>query len=80
MDPWTWIQIALLVVSVGASYLARSKVIQPKPAAFEDIKFPQFEEGTPQCVVFGDCWTGDWMVLGVGNYRTEEIKAKGGKK
>lgn len=80
MDPWTWVQIALLVVSLGASIALRQKVIQPKPAAFEDIQFPQFEEGTPQCVVFGDCWTSDWMVLTVGNYRTEEIKVKGGKK
>lgn len=79
MDPWTWIQIALLVVSLAVSVAAASKTIQPKPAAFEDIQFPQFEEGTPQCVIFGDCWTGDWMVLGVGNYRTEEIKV-GGKK
>lgn len=46
----------------------------PKAPAFEDFDFPQFEEGTPQCVIFGDCWTEDWMVLAVGNYRTTEIR------
>ena len=79
MDPYTWVQIALFVVSAYVSYATRKNAIQPKPAAFEDIQFPQFEEGTPQCVIFGDCWTDDWMVLSVGNYRTQEIKAKGGK-
>jgi hypothetical protein len=51
--------------------------IQEKMFVFEDfndIDFPQADEGTPQCVVFGECWTGDWMVLGYGNYRTQEIR------
>lgn len=49
-----------------------------KPAALEDFDFPQAEEGTPQAVFFGDCWTQGWMVLWYGNYRTTKIKA--GKK
>lgn len=47
--------------------------------AFEDFSFPQFEEGTPQCVFFGDNYTPDWMVLSYGNYRTQPIKTKSGK-
>ena len=39
-----------------------------------DWNFPQADEGTPQCVFFGDCWTEDWQVLAYGNYRTSEIK------
>lgn len=75
-----WVQIAMLAVSWLLSYAARPKPIIPKAAAFEDFDFPQCEEGTPQCVVFGDVWTEDWMVLGVGDYRTEAIRKRGGKK
>lgn len=35
---------------------------------------PMPDEGTPQCVFFGDCWTADWFVLGYGNYRYQAIK------
>lgn len=63
---------------LAASYLiqmalAPKQQVQP-PAAMEDIEFPQAEEGTPQAVIFGDCWCADWTVLAVGNYRTTEIK------
>lgn len=72
-----WIQIALIVVSLIASRGMASKPAQPKPPALGDIDFPQIDEGTPQVVVFGDCWVDSWMVLGVGNYRTAAVKAKG---
>lgn len=51
------------------------------PEAFSEIDFPQADEGTPQAVFFGECWTQDWMVLGVGNYRTTPIMSdsRGGK-
>ncbi len=49
------------------------------PTAFDEIDFPSADEGTPQCVFFGDCWTEDWMVLTVGKYRTTPIKSSGGK-
>lgn len=72
-----WIQIALIVVSLIASVALAPKPAQPKPPALGDFDFPQIDEGTPQIVVFGDCWVDSWMVLGVGNYRTEAVKAKG---
>ena len=75
-----WVQLAIMLVSYFLSVAARPKPPQPKPAAFGDFQFPQSTEGTPQAVVFGDVWTGDWMVLGVGQYRTVPIKQKGGKK
>ncbi len=80
MDPGTWAYIAIMVISAYVSYKNRPKSVAPKAAAFEDFDFPQFEEGTPQCVIFGDCWSEDWMVGGLGNFRTEPIKTKGGKK
>lgn len=72
--------IALLIVSALITYSMMPKPEVRKPEAFDDIDFPQADEGTPQAVIFGDCWSGDWMVIGVGNYRTEEIRGGGGKK
>ena len=80
MDPGTWAYIAIMVISAYVSYKNRPKATAPKAAAFADFEFPQFEEGTPQCVIFGDCHSEDWMVGGLGNYRTQPIKTKGGKK
>lgn len=65
----TLIQLALMPKQQGAT-----------PTAFGDIDFPQADEGTPQAVVFGDCWSGDWTVLAVGNYSVTPIRGKGGKK
>lgn len=74
-----YVQIAILIISLIVSYATRPKPPKPKPPALEDFDFPQFEEGTPQIVVFGDVWLKDWMVLTVGNYRTTAIKADGKK-
>jgi hypothetical protein len=72
--------IILLVASVVISAALMPKVQPPKPAAFDEFDFPQADEGTPQAVTFGDCWSEDWMVLGIGNYRTTSIEGDGGKK
>lgn len=72
--------IILLVASVVISAALMPKVQPPKPAAFDEFDFPQADEGTPQAVTFGDCWSEDWMVLGIGNYRTTSIKGDDGKK
>lgn len=74
-----WVYIAIMVVNLAISYANRPKSKTPRPVAFEDFDFPQFEEGTAQAVIFGDCWTPDWMVLGIGNYRTTKIKTSSGK-
>lgn len=65
--------IIMMVASYVISAALAPKMQPPDPTAFEDIDFPQAEEGTPQAVIFGDCWSGDWTVLAVGNYRTEPI-------
>lgn len=77
----TWpVAILLLVASWVIGAATAPKPQQQKPTAFEDIDFPQAEEGTPQNVIFGDTWSGDWTVLAVGNYRTEPIKSSGQSK
>lgn len=74
-----WWNVFLLMSSVVLSRVFQPKPVAPKPTAFEEIDFPQFEEGAPQEVFFGDCWTESWMVLAVGNYRTSPVRSsKGG--
>ena len=72
--------IGLLVVSGLLSVMITATTKTPKPASLEEFDFPQFEEGTAQIIVFGDVWLPDWFVLWFGNYRTRDIKTKGGKK
>lgn len=67
-----------LAVMIVSYVLAKAMTPKPQidpPATLKDFEFPQYEEGTPQAVIFGDCWTQGWMVLSYGNLRTEEIKA-----
>jgi hypothetical protein len=68
-----WFQIAILVVALVVGIALRPKPAAAIPAAFDDFDFPQSTEGTAQCVIFGDVWIEDWMVLGVGNYRVSPI-------
>lgn len=51
-----------------------------KPASLQDFDFPQFEEGKPQPVLFGDAWSKGWFVLWYGNMRTTKVQSSGGKK
>lgn len=69
--------VASYVISSAFTPAAQAPAVEP-PEALEDIDFPQAKEGTPQCVVFGECWSGDWTVLAVGNYRTTPIVKSGG--
>lgn len=79
---WAQVGYALLmmVISYGIALITAPKIRPPKPAAFEEFDFPQFEEGMTQSVVFGDVWIKDWIILGVGHYDATPIKSKGGKK
>lgn len=72
--------IYMLIASIVLTVAFAPKVQSPTPAAFGEFDFPQAEEGTPQAVFFGDCWTSDWTVLAVGNYGSSEIRKSGGKK
>ncbi len=72
--------ITALIASYAIQALLTPKTDPQKPAALEDFDFPQFEEGTPQAVVFGDIWTEDQFILWYGNLRTSAIKSGGGKK
>ena len=70
--------LAILVVSYAITALT-TKVTKPKdavPSRLAEFQFPQFDEGTPQPVIFGECWTRDWMVLYYGNLSSEGIRAK----
>ncbi len=72
--------IGALIASYAIQALLTPKTDPQKPASLEDFDFAQFEEGTPQSVVFGDVWTEDQYILWYGNMRTSAIKSSGGKK
>lgn len=80
MDPVTiawWLAAVIISAAISAATAPRPQ--DAKPAALEDFDFPQFEEGTPQCVIFGDCWVPDFCILGMGNFGTEPIRSSSGK-
>lgn len=76
--------IAFFVVSYAVQALIAKKPAgnDAKPSTFADFNIPQVQEGTPQAVIFGDCWSSDWTVLHTGNFKSEAIRktASGGKK
>lgn len=74
------LSLVLFIASILISAALTPRIQPPQPEAFADIEFPQFEDGTPQAVAFGDVWSDDWMVLAVGSYRTEGIESESGKK
>lgn len=80
MDPWTYFALMVASYFVAVALTPKPKTIVPTAEAFDDIDFPQVDDGTPQAVIFGDCWTESWTVLGLGNYRTTAIRKGGGGK
>lgn len=67
---------------MAVSMLLQMLLVKPNkvtPAALGDFDFPLKEDGTPECVLFGDGWVTGPMVCWFGNYRTVKIKS-GGKK
>jgi hypothetical protein len=72
--------IGMLIASYFITALLMPKPESPKPSTLEDFDFPQIDEGSPQCVVFGDVWVPDWHILWYGNLRSSAIKSSGGKK
>lgn len=75
-----WVQVAYYVAVLVASYFISVAVARKNapsnavPVTEDDWDFPQAQEGTAQCIFFGDCWTQDWFVLAYGNYRYASIK------
>ena len=86
MDIFTYaiVQIIVAVILLAVSYAITASMARrapsKKPAALEAFEIPQDAEGTPQAVVFGQVWLTGWTVLWFGNYRSQPIRKKGGKK
>jgi len=74
-----WVYLAVAVVAIALSSLMQPKTEKPKPQAMDEGDLPKTDEGEPQCVFFGDCWTADFQALSYGNQRTYPIKTKSGK-
>jgi hypothetical protein len=76
-------QIAIALILIVASVLISSLLVhtgkQQKPATIKDFDIPQVDEGTPQAVLFGQCWNKGWQCLWYGELATKKIKAKTSK-
>jgi hypothetical protein len=79
MDPFTWVQIILFVISIAISIASRPKSQNNKPPALTDFSVPTAEEGREIQVLHGECWVDDPNVLWYGDLYTSPIKASGGK-
>jgi hypothetical protein len=80
MEPMSALIYIAVTILLTVALTPAPKVIVPTPESFEDFDFPQADEGTPQAVFFGECWSSDWTVLGTGNFRTTQIMSSGGGK
>lgn len=80
--PFLYKALILMMASyvITAIFTPSQSQAQQAPAGFDEFDFPQVDEGTPQCVFFGECWSPDWTVLAVGDYRTTPIYSDGGGK
>lgn len=74
-----WDDLIYAVVFALIAYVTAPKASKPPPATLDQFELPVPDEGTAQCVVFGDVWTKDWEVLWYGKLRTASIKTKSGK-
>lgn len=74
------IAIALLVISYVITQSMIKRPQDAKPSGIGDFDLPVAEEGTPQAVFFGDCWSGDWQVLWYGDFEVQPLYSGGGKK
>ena len=79
MDPFTWIYIAIMLVSAYVNYSAMSKTQGQKPPAISEYSVPTADEGIDIQYLNGECWLEDPNILFYGNLRTSPIKAEGGK-
>lgn len=68
-----WFVTLLLFVASFVLQTLMVKSTRPDPATLSEFDFPQFDEGTPQAVIFGDVWSTGWFVAWFGNLRTVKI-------
>lgn len=71
MPLFAWALLFMVASSVLKAVFVKPQKLDP--ASLEDFDFPQIDEGTPQAVFFGDCWTDGWFILWFGNLRTTKI-------
>ena len=75
-----WLQLAMLAVSLVASYLMRPKVQNMKPKGLDEVTAPTAEVGREIPVLFGRRVIEGANVTWFGDLRTKAVKSKGGKK
>lgn len=75
-----WQFLAGIALALLVTYALRPKPQSQPPAGIEDLKVPTAEEGKSIPVVFGCVRVKNPNVVWYGDYKTQAIKSKGGKK
>lgn len=78
-----WALFGKLLLGIALSYIAY--LLSPRPpapeaATLEDFSIPQTTEGTEVGVVYGTTWINGAHVTWFGDFRSQAIKSKSGKK
>ena len=79
MDPYTWVYIIILVISLFFAITASKRNSNAQPSTLSDFNVPTAEDGRPVSMVGGDVWIDDQNFLDYGNLRTQPIKTSSGK-
>lgn len=79
MDPYTWVYIIIMVLSLAISLSMRPKTQNAKPPSVEEFDAPTIDEGTDIQWLHGECWVAMPNLGYWGNLRTTPIKTKSGK-
>lgn len=74
------LQLGLILLTMGALYLFRSKVKGPAPATAGSFNIPKTKEGEEIGRLYGTKWIEDAQIVWNGDFNSEEIKSSGGKK
>ncbi|MCD9097036.1 hypothetical protein [Luteimonas fraxinea] len=79
MDPYTWVYIIVMLLSIAISLAMMPKPQNAKPPALADFDAPVSEDGRDVAWLHGECWMKDPNVLWWGRLRTTPIRTKSGK-
>lgn len=75
-----WWHFVIWAVTTVISFVLTPKPEPPKPASLQDVQVPNSREGQPLRVLFGTRDQKAAAVVWYGNFSTEPIRKKAGKK